>query len=99
MKIVDVLEVLLDENNCEPIIMLDGEGKEISFDQVAVIPYDEKIYCVLKPINKIEGIKDDEAVVFFVEESEDEYSRLIVEDNELRAIEVFNEYYKLLESK
>ena len=47
---LDILDVLLDENNKEPIVLVDGEGKKLSFEQIAVIPYNDKVYCVLKPI-------------------------------------------------
>ena len=40
--------------------------------QIAVIPRDEELYCILKPMTKIKGIKDDEAFVFKVDESGEE---------------------------
>ena len=44
---MDILDVLLDENNKEPIVLMDDKGKKLSFEQIAVIPYNNKIYCVL----------------------------------------------------
>ena len=49
----DILDVILDENNTEPIILEDDKGNRLSFEQVAVIPYNEKVYVILKPIDKI----------------------------------------------
>jgi len=70
---VDLLDVLLDENNKAPIYMYDDKGNQLEFEQVAVIPYGEDdLYCILKPITKIEGVKDDEAIVFLVTEDERE---------------------------
>ena len=95
---VDLLEVLLDEKNTAPIFMLDEKGNQIEFEQVAVIPYGEDdLYCILKPITKIEGINDDEAVVFLVTEDENGESILKVEDREEVAISVFDQYYNLIE--
>lgn len=93
---VDVLDVLLDEENKEPIVLSDEAGKKYTFEQIAVIPYNEKIYCVLKPVDKVEGIADDEAVVFYVDERPTG-SVLMVETDEKTAISVFDEYYNLLD--
>lgn len=95
---VDLLDVLLDENNTAPIIMYDEKGNALKFDQVAVIPYgEEDLYCILKPITKIEGIKDDEAIVFLVTEDENGEAVLKVEDREDVAISIFDQYYNLVE--
>lgn len=92
---VNIIDVLLDDNNTSPIIMYNDEGEEVQFDQIAVIPLGEELYCILKPITKVEGIGDDEAVVFeVIEEGEDAF--LKVEDNELVAIRVFDAYYELV---
>ena len=56
---VDLLDILLDEDNEDPIKLFDENGKEYKFDQVALIPLDEKLYAILKPIDKIKGVADD----------------------------------------
>ena len=94
----DIYEILLDEENKDPIVLVDGNGRKTSFEQIAVIPYNEKLYCVLKPVDKIENVEDDEAIVFYVDEGGGE-PVLMVETNELTAIEVFEQYYKLLEEE
>ena len=92
---VDILDVLLDENNKAPIFMRNNKGEQIEFDQVAVIPYGENdLYCILKPITKIPGIKDDEAVVFKVEQDKNGEGYLKVEENEQIAIAVFDQYLR-----
>lgn len=94
----DLYDVLLDEGNKDPIVLIDGNGRKIAFEQIAVIPYNEKLYCVLKPLDKIENIADDEAVVFYVNEDGEE-PVLMVETDELTAMEVFEEYYNLLDEE
>lgn len=95
---VDLIDVLLDEKNTAPIYMVDENGRQLKFDQVAVIPYGEdELYCILKPITKIEGVADDEAIVFRVEEDKDGNAILRVEENEEIAISVFDQYYNLVE--
>lgn len=98
---VDLLDVLLDEDNREPIVLMDENGKELTFEQVAVIPYEVKkenrLYCVLKPIDKLEGIGEDEAIVFLVDTDAEGNSIIRVEEDEEIAIAVFDKYYDLLE--
>ena len=95
---VDLLDVLLDEKNTAPIYMTDENGRQLKFDQVAVIPYgDEDLYCILKPLTKLEGIADDEAIVFKVEEDKEGNAILRVEENEQIAIAIFDQYYNLIE--
>ena len=96
---VNVLDVLLDESNTSPIIMYAEDGKEVEFEQIAVIPlFEDKLYCILKPITEIEGIKNDEAVAFeVIADKEDSYLKVV--DNEAIAIQVFNAYYSLIENE
>ncbi len=93
----DLLDVLLDENNDEPISLYDENDKEIKFEQVAVIPHEEKIYAILKPIDELDGVADDEAIVFVAEEDEDGSTILLVEKDEEIATKVFDKYYQLLD--
>lgn len=94
---LSVMDILLDENNDSPITLYDESDKEVNFDQVAIIPFDEKLYAILKPIDKMENVEDDEAIVFLVEETEDGDASLVIENDEATAIKVFDEYYKLLD--
>lgn len=97
---VDLLDVLLDEENTAPIYMFDDKGRQLKFEQVAVIPYgEEDLYAILKPLTKLEGIADDEAIVFKVEEDDKGESYLRVEDKEEIAIAVFDQYYNLIEEE
>lgn len=97
----DILDILLDKDNRDPIVLVDEKGRRIAFEQIAIIPYGEEykrcLYVVLKPIDKIGGVADDEAIVFYVDEVETGSSVLKVETDERIAIEVFGEYYRLLD--
>ena len=96
---VDIFDVLTDEENCTNIYMYNDKGEQLEFEQIAVIPYaEQRLYCILKPVSYIPGIKEDEAVVFEVcFSNDDEGSYLKVEEDEKIAIEIFNEYYDLVE--
>ena len=88
-----ILEILLDEDNTDNITLEHENGGIYEFEQIAVIPNDGKLYCILHPITKIEGIANDEAVVFNITEE----GIISVEEDELTILEIFDQYYELLE--
>ncbi len=95
----DLIDILLDENDSDPIVVTDQNGRQFTFEQIEIIPHDEKIYSVLKPIDHINGVADDEAIVFKVDKNKDGDSFLRIEDDEKIAIEIFDEYYNLLDEE
>ena len=80
-------------------MLVDDKGKRLSFEQIAVIPYNDKLYAVLKPIDKIDNVADDEAIVFYVHEEQGKEPVLMVETDEKAAMDVFDEYYNLLDAE
>lgn len=92
-----VLDVLLDDDNCEPIVLRDDTGKMIAFEQIAVITYNETIYCLLKPCDDMKGIADDEAIVFYVVEQDGKEPCLMVEADMEKAHAVYNIYRQMME--
>ena len=96
---MDHLDVLFDENNFDPIVLADDNGDSYNFEQVAIIPMDNETYVILKPMDKMEGVEDDEAFVFKITKDENGESRLVIEDNDEIGEKVFNEYYKLLDEE
>ena len=77
-----VLDILLDEENDEPIVLFDENDKAIRFDQVAIIPLEEKLFAILKPIDPLADVADDEAIVFRIQEDEPVESQLVVETDD-----------------
>lgn len=96
---VSILDILLDEDNEDPITLYDENDKAVKFDQVAIIPLNDRLYAILKPIDEMEGVADDEAIVFAVSEDKDGETTLEIETDEPTAIKVFDEYYKLLDEQ
>lgn len=97
-KEMSMIDKILDENNTEPITLYDENDKETKFEQVAVIPLYEKVYVILKPLTKIVGVNDDEALVFVIEEIDDEDCLVLCDD--MKVIDdVFKEYYILLKEE
>lgn len=97
----DVLDILLDDDNHDNITLYDDKENPVEFEQVAVIPLGDEengeLYCILKPASKLEGIKDNEAIVFHVIEDEDGVADLEVEMDDAIAEKVFDEFYKLID--
>ena len=94
---MNISDILLDKDNRDPICLNDEKGRKVIFEQVAVISRQGKLYCILKPNTPLPDVADDEAIVFYVEIGVDGEEVLKMETDELVAIEVFEEYYKLFE--
>ena len=92
------IDMLLDENNTDNIKLYNEENEEVEFEQIALVPIEEKIYAILKPAATMEGVADDEALVFGIEEIDDEDCLVIVEDDTI-VDKVFEEYYKMLKAE
>lgn len=90
------IEKLLDTDNNEPIVLYDEKDNGIKFEQIALIPHKEVLYALLKPIEKMEGVADDEAVIFAFEEDANDNSQFLRVVNDDKIIdEVFAIYLKL----
>lgn len=101
------IDCLFDEDNTDPITLFNEKGEKVEFEQIALIPLednkskDNKIYAILKPMETMEGVGEDEALVFEVVESEDdeeeEYLNLV---SDLDIIDkVFDVYNKLMDEE
>ena len=92
------IDMLLDENNTENLKLYNEENQEVEFEQIALVPIEDKTYAILKPVETMEGVADDEALVFVIDEIDDEDCLVIVDDDKI-IDEVFEEYYKLLKEE
>lgn len=82
----------LDGDSGDDIITLVGEdGSEIDFFVAAVIPYNGKMYGILQPVELLEGMQEDEALVF---ECDEENFDLVTDDGIIDA--VFAKYDELI---
>lgn len=92
MKYDRYIDRFFDENNFENI-KIEDNGKEIEFEQVALVDYDEKSYVILHQVDKEDEYEVD---VFLVDEEKDELTYI---DDELLCESIFQVYYELLESE
>ncbi len=85
---------ILDENDFDNIILYDENDNEIEFEQVAVIPKDKKNYVILVPVTHIDGVGEDEAMIFVIDTVDGEQCLTVVTDDGI-IDEVFGEYTRL----
>ncbi|MBE6625347.1 MAG: DUF1292 domain-containing protein [Ruminococcaceae bacterium] len=84
--------------NDDIITLLSDTGEEIAFIEIAGIAHKGNFYALLQPVELIEGMSEDEALVFSVtrgENGEDKFN-IVTDDAIIDA--VFEEYYKLLDN-
>ena len=87
-------ELASDEDNI--VTLLSATGEEIDFVEIAGIAHEGKFYVILQPVELLEGMSDDEALVFEVAASGDDAQYSIVLDDDIIDA-VFAEYEKLFE--
>ena len=90
------IDRFFDEENFDNVKLEDNSGKEIEFEQIAIVDYEEKYYAILHPVTEMEGVGEDEALVFLIDEEKDE---LIYCDDESTALAVFAVYYEDMEDE
>ena len=96
----DLLDVLLDANNTEPVSFVDKNGKQLHFRQVAVIPFlcggEQRLYVLLAPLEARDGLDTDTAIVFRVGADGEGRSIISLEEDEEIAMAVYGRYTALL---
>ena len=92
---------ILNENEFEEdddiITLLSAGGEEIDFVEIAGIAHKGNFYAILQPVELIEGMADDEALVFKVSRGENGEDKFEIELDDEIIDAVFAEYNKLLD--
>lgn len=91
-------EIFENDEEKDDIITLRGaNGENIDFLEIAGIAYNGDFYVILQPVELLEGMTEDEALVFKVEQLEngDDRFTIVLDDDIVDA--VFDEYYRLLD--
>jgi uncharacterized protein YrzB (UPF0473 family) len=86
------------ENDDDIITLLSATGEEIDFVEIAGILHKGNFYAILQPVELLEGMEDDEALVFKVsrnEAGEDKFE-IVLDDEIIDA--VFTEYNRLFDN-
>ena len=82
----------------EIITLVNEAGEEVDFIEVAGIVYGNGFYVILQPVELLEGMGEDEALVFEVIEQEEGNRFEIVMDDDI-IDGVFEEYNRLLDEQ
>ena len=95
---MNLIEQLLDPENTDVVVLYGSNGDCISFEQIALVPQEENVYVILKPVVPMEGMGEDEGLVFKIEDMEkDAYLSLVTDESIIDA--VFDVYDRLCEEE
>ena len=97
MVIDENLNDMLDEEEDDIIILKSADGEEVEFVEIAGINLDGKFYAILQPVELLEGMDEDEALVFEVVRGADGEDSFNIELDDDVIDAVFTEYNRLLE--
>lgn len=87
----NIIDIIYDENDSSPITLYNELGKPITFEQICLVPLKGKDYVILKPITKIDGVGEDEGIVFEIVDE----TLVLVQDFDI-IDPVFDVYFSLL---
>ena len=89
-------EFVADEDNEDVLTLAGPDGEEVDFIEIAGISLGDKYYSILQPVELLDGMEEDEALVFEVTEGEEGDNFQLVLDDDI-IDQVFAEYDKLLD--
>ena len=79
------------------ITLMTAEGEEVDFVEIAGIAYRGSFYAILQPVELLDGMEEDEALVFKVSRGKDGEDKFEIELDDTIIDAVFEEYNKLLD--
>lgn len=85
------------EDNDDIVTLLSADGEEIDFLEIAGIAYKGSFYAILQPVELLDGMNEDDALVFKVTRGEDGEDKFELELDDSVIDAVFIEYQKLLD--
>lgn len=80
------------------VTLLSATGEEIDFVEIAGIAHKGNFYAILQPVELLEGMAEDEALVFKVSRGENGEDKFEIELNDDIIDAVFAEYNRLLDN-
>lgn len=87
----------MEEDDDDIVTLLSADGEEIDFVEIAGIAYKGSFYAILQPVELLDGMDDDEALVFKVTRGKDGEDKFEIELDDTVIDAVFAEYNKLLD--
>ena len=86
------------EERDDIVTLLSANGEKVEFIEIAGIAHQGCFYVILQPVELIEGMADDEALVFKVSRSENGEDKFEIELDDEIIDAVFKEYNRLLDN-
>ena len=86
-----------EEEDDDIITLLSSDGEEVDFVEIAGIAYKGEFYVILQPVELLDDMEEDEALVFKVKRGEDGEDKFEIELNDDIIDAVFEEYNRLLD--
>ena len=81
----------------EIVELTTDDGRKLKFFFVGTIEYKEKFYSAFEPAEEIEGMSEDDLVIFEVTGDDEEPADLLPVEDEKLLEEVFEEFCRVLE--
>lgn len=88
----------LEEDDDDIVTLRTQSGEEIDFVEIAGIAHKGNFYAILQPVELLEGMADDEALVFQVSRGENGEDKFEIELDDGIIDAVFAEYNRLLDN-
>ena len=79
------------------ITLMTADGEEVDFVEIAGIAYRGNFYAILQPVELLDGMEDDEALVFKVSRGKEGEDKFEIELDDAIIDAVFVEYNRLLD--
>ena len=95
----DYIEQPVDMEEDSIVTLTSADGQEIDFVEIAGIALRGNFYVILQPVELLEGMVEDEALVFKVTQDRDGEDHFNIELDDEIIGEVFDEYYRLLDEQ
>ena len=95
----DYIDEAVDLEEESIVTLTSADGQEIDFVEIAGIALRGNFYVILQPVELLEGMGEDEALVFKVTQDRDGEDHFNIELDDEIIGEVFEEYYRLLDEQ
>lgn len=99
VKKINPIDILFDEDNYENIVLYNEKNEPVEFEQIALIPHNDNFFAILQPVQKFEGINEDEAFAFEIIKDEEHGDSLQLVEDDALIDTIFDEYKKMYNAK
>ena len=94
---MDEKDFFEEQENDDIVTLSTPDGEDIDFVEIAGIKLESGFYAILQPVELLDGMSEDEALVFAVTKTEDGEDSFSIELDDDIIDAVFAEYNRLLD--